>query len=211
MTPATSPFSPPRGEKVPKADEGTSGFANTLTPMALTATIHNFATQLADVDRGVYENLELRLARQPSETIEYMLMRFFAYCLEYTEGIAFTEGVAAGDEPAVVIRDLTGRVTAWIEVGAPDAERLHRGSKLAERTAVYTHRPIRIVLGELAGQKIHRSSEIPIYAFEPSFVTAVAEAIGRRVDVALSITERELYLDVDGKTFTTTVVEHRLP
>ena len=178
--------------------------------MALTATIYNFSTQLSDIDRGVYETLELRMARQPSETVEYMLMRFFAYCLEYTEGIAFTEGVAAGDEPAVVIRDLTGRVTGWIEVGAPDADRLHRGSKLAERTAVYTHRPIRLVLGELAGKKIHRAAEIPIYAFEPAFVSEVAAALGRRVDAALSVTERELYLDIGGQTFTTTVTEHRL-
>jgi uncharacterized protein YaeQ len=179
--------------------------------MALTATIYHFATQLADIDRGVYETLDLRMACQPSETIENMLMRFIAYCLEYVEGIAFTEGVAAGDKPAVVIRDLTGRLTAWIEVGAPDAERLHRGSKLAERTAVYTHRPVRIVLGELAGKKIHRASEIPIYTFEPSFITAMAETIERRVDIAISITERELYIDLGGRTFSTTVVEHRLP
>ncbi len=178
--------------------------------MALTATIYNFATQLADIDRGVYETFDLRLARQPSETAEYMLMRFFAYCLEYTEGIAFTEGVAAGDEPAVMVRDLTGRITGWFEVGAPDADRLHRASKLADRIAVYTHRPIRILLGELAGKKIHRASEIPIYAFEPAFVKEIAETIDRRVDVALSITERELYLDLGGKTFTTTIVEHRL-
>ncbi|HYC60044.1 MAG TPA: YaeQ family protein [Thermoanaerobaculia bacterium] len=178
--------------------------------MALTATIYNFATQLSDIDRGVYETLDLRMARQPSETVEYMLMRFFAYCLEYTDGIAFTEGVAAGEEPAVVVRDLTGRLSAWIEVGAPDAERLHRGSKLAERTAVYTHRPIRIVLGELTGRKIHRASDIPIYAFEPAFVSAIAEVLDRRVDVALSITERELYVDVNGRTFTTSIVEHRL-
>jgi hypothetical protein len=51
--------------------------------MALTATIHNLNIDLADVDRGVYEKLTLRMARQPSETLEYMLMRVFAYCLEY--------------------------------------------------------------------------------------------------------------------------------
>lgn len=178
--------------------------------MALTATIHQFATQLSDIDRGVYEALEIRMARQPSETVEYMLMRFLAYCLEYTEGIAFTEGVAAGDEPAVVIRDLTGRLTGWIEVGAPDAARLHRGSKLAERTAVYTHRNIRQLLADLGGAKIHRAEEIPIYAFDPAFVSSVAAAIERRVDAALSVTERELYLDIDGQTFTTTIVEHRI-
>lgn len=179
--------------------------------MALTATMYTFATQIADMDRGVYETLDLRLARQPSETAEYMLMRFFAYCLEYTEGIAFTEGVAAGDEPAVVVRDLTGRITGWFEVGAPDADRLHRASKLAERVAVYTHRPIRILLGELTGKKIHRAPEIPIYAFDPAFVKEIAEVIDRRADIALSITERELYLDIGGRTFSTTVVEHRLP
>ena len=179
--------------------------------MALTATIYNFDIQLADMDRSVFESLSFKVAQQPSEAAEHMMARVLAYCLEYTEGIAFTEGVAAGDEPAVVIRDLTGRLTGWIEVGAPDADRLHRGSKSAQRTAVYTHRPIRLVLGELAGKKIHRGSEIPIYAFEPAFVTEVAEALDRRVDVALSITERELYLDIGGRTFTTTVVEHRLP
>lgn len=178
--------------------------------MALTATLYNFATQLADIDRGVYETLDLRIARQPSETGEYMLMRFFAYCLEYTDGIAFTEGVAAADEPAVIVRDLTGRITGWFEVGAPDAERLHRASKRAERIAVYTHRPIRQLLGELAGRKVHRAPEIPIYAFDPTFVKEIAAAVDRRVDVALSITERELYLDLGGRTFSTTVVEHRL-
>ncbi len=110
--------------------------------MALTATIYNFDTELADIDRGVYQTLALRLARQPSETSEFMLTRLLAYCLEYTEGIEFTEGVASGDEPAVLVRDMTGRITAWIDVGMPDAPRLHRGSKLAGRAAVYTHRNV---------------------------------------------------------------------
>src|SRR5437660_2632093 len=110
--------------------------------MALTATIYNFETELADIDRSIYETLSLRLVQQPSETLEYMLTRFLAYCLEYTEGIAFTEGVAAGDQPALLVRDLTGRLTTWVEVGMPTAERLHRGSKLAARAAVYTHRNV---------------------------------------------------------------------
>jgi uncharacterized protein YaeQ len=177
--------------------------------MALTATIYSFDTELADIDRGVYETLGLRLARQPSETREYMLTRFLAYCLEYTEGVELTEGVAAGDEPAVLVRDLTGRVTAWIEVGMPDAQRLHRGSKLAGRAAVYTHRNISQVLAELSDKKIHRAAEIPVYEFGRGFVDAVAAILERRADVSVSITERQLYLDVDGQGFHTTIGEHR--
>src|SRR2546429_8677830 len=110
--------------------------------MGLTATIYNLSIDLADIDRGVYEKFDVCVGRHPSETIEYMLMRVLAYCLEYGDGIVLTQGVSAGDEPAVLIRDLTGRITAWIEVGMPDAARLHRGLKLAGRAAVYTHRDV---------------------------------------------------------------------
>ena len=177
--------------------------------MALTATIYSFDTELADIDRRVYETLDLRLARQPSETLEYMFTRFLAYCLEYTEGIELTEGVAAGDEPAVLVRDLTGRVTAWVEVGMPDSQRLHRGSKLAGRVAVYTHRNIAQVLEQLSGKKIHRAAEIPVYEFGRGFVEAVAAVLQRRANVSVSITERQLYLEISGQTFSTAIVEHR--
>jgi uncharacterized protein YaeQ len=175
--------------------------------MALTATMYRFTIQLSDVDRGVYEMLDLRVAQQPSETLEYMLTRVLAWCLEYTEGISLTEGVAAGDEPAVLVRDLTGRITAWIEVGAPDADRLHRGSKLAGRVAIYTHRDPRIVLEQLAGKKIHGAEEIPLYSFGRGFIENVAAILPRRASLSLTITERQLYLDVDDQSFSTTVEE----
>jgi uncharacterized protein YaeQ len=178
--------------------------------MALTATIYNLAIELADMDRGVYESLDLRVARQPSETTEYMLSRVLAYCLEYGEGIAFTQGVAAGDEPAVWVRDLTGRVTAWIEVGLPDAERLHRGIKLAGRAAVYTHRDVDQLLGQLAGKKIHRAETIPIYALDRRFVDQLASAIERRTALALSVTERHLYVEASGAALDSALVEHRI-
>src|SRR4051812_47354462 len=98
--------------------------------MALTATVHHFDVELSDVDRGVYESLSFKAARHPSETAEYLVTRVLAYCLEYTEGIAFSKGgLSEPDEPAVVVRDLTGALRAWIEVGSPDAARLHRASK----------------------------------------------------------------------------------
>ena len=60
--------------------------------MAIGSTIHTFAVQLADVDRGVYEDLTLRVARHPSETDLYMVTRVLAYCLEYEDGIEFGGG-----------------------------------------------------------------------------------------------------------------------
>ncbi len=178
--------------------------------MAQTATIYNLAIEFSDVDRGVYETLDLRIAQQPSETKEYMLVRVLAYCLEYRDGIALTEGVAAGTEPAILVRDLTGRVTSWIEVGMPDADRVHRGMKLAGRAAIYTHRDAAKVVRQLSAAKIHRAGEIPVYAFDPDFIDRVAALIERRTEITLLITERVLYLHVAGQDFTTTLQEHRL-
>ena len=178
--------------------------------MALTSTIYNVNIDLADVDRGIYETIELRVAMHPSESAGYMAARVLAYCLEWTEGIEFTAGLSDGDEPAIVVRDLTGRVTAWIEVGLPDAERLHRASKLAGRVAVYTHRDLRILLGQLDGKKIHRAAEIPIYAFERKFIDEVASRFERRTAMSLSVTERHLYLTMGEASLTTVLTEHRL-
>lgn len=183
--------------------------------MAAGATLYTLSVELADVDRGVYAPLELRLARHPSETPEYLLTRLLAYCLEYGEGIAFTDGVSAVDEPAVMVRDLTGKITAWIEVGAPSAERVHKGAKLAARMAIYTHKDPAQLLAlytahQKSGQRIHRAAEIPLYSFGRGFIESVAATIQRRTKLALSRTEGQLYLDVDGVTHSTTLEELRL-
>src|SRR5712671_2178158 len=102
--------------------------------MALTATIHNFDIELADSDRGVFESLALRVARHPSESEEYLLTRVLAYALEYRPGIEFSKGgLSDTDDPPLSVRDLTGRWVSWIEVGLPDAARLHRAAKAAPR------------------------------------------------------------------------------
>ncbi|WP_022878406.1 YaeQ family protein [Microbacterium sp. B19] len=165
--------------------------------MAIGATIHTFTVQLSDVDRGVYDELQLRVARHPSETDPYMLTRVLAYCLEYEEGIAFSEGVSATDEPAVMVRDLTGALVAWIEVGAPDAARLHTGSMKAERVAVYTHRDPEKVAAPWAGKRIHRAEDVLLHSFDPGFVERMAGAIERRNTATLTRTESRVYLELN--------------
>jgi uncharacterized protein YaeQ len=170
--------------------------------MALTSTIYTFAIELSDVDRGVYESFDLKAAMHPSESPEYLVTRVLAYCLEYREGLAFAAGgVSDADEPAVLARDLTGRIVTWIEIGFPDADRVHRASKLAERVAIYTHREIRTLLAQLRERRIHRAAEIPIFTFGPGFVDAVAATLQRRSRWVVAVTERHLYLDVDGLAF----------
>ncbi len=168
--------------------------------MALGATIHTFAIDLADSDRGVYQPLELRVARHPSEGAEYFLTRVLAYCCEYTEGIAFSNGLFDPDEPTIAIRDLTGALRTWLEVGAPDAPRLHRASKAAPRVAVYTHKDPAPWLARLSGERIHRSEALELYALEPTWLAALASRLERRMSFSLTISERHLYLSLGEET-----------
>jgi len=173
--------------------------------------MYAFDVELADVDRGVYETLAIRAARHPSETEEYLLVRVLAYCLEYAEGIAFSRGLAEPDEPALAVRDLTGTIQSWIEIGAPDAERLHRASRAAPRVAVYTHKDPTQLIRQLQGSRIHRAAAIELYAVAPEFLGALAHHLSRRTAFTLSVTDRHLYLTVAGSHHTTEVVRHALP
>ncbi|MBI3791737.1 MAG: YaeQ family protein [Gemmatimonadetes bacterium] len=174
--------------------------------MALTATVSTFEIALNDVDRHVYESLVLRVARHPSETEAYLWTRVLAYCLEYTEGIAFSRGgLSDPDEPAVLVRDLTGTITAWIEVGAPDAARLHKASKAAPRVALYTHKDPRILLRGYEGARIHRAEELDIFAIDRDLLAELEPRVDKRVRCALSVTDGTLYLDFDGTVLSGTV------
>ena len=170
--------------------------------MALGSTIFAFDIQLADMDRGVYETLGLRVARHPSETDEFLVTRVLAYCLEYTEGIAFSAGVSDPTEPAITVRDLTGAWKSWIEIGTPDAARLHRASKAAPRVAVYTHKPPSTVLRALTGERIHKVEALELYAMDRALVGALVTRLERRLKLDLSVTERHLYLTLGTDTLT---------
>jgi uncharacterized protein YaeQ len=168
--------------------------------MALTATIYNFDIQLSDVDRGVYETLSLRVARHPSETEEYLVTRVLAYCLEYADGISFGKGLAEPDEPAITVRDMTGALKAWIEIGSPDAERLHRASKASPRVAVYTHKDAATLVRQLSSARIHRSETVEIYAISRPLLDALVERLDRRTRFDLAVTERHLYVTIGDET-----------
>ena len=170
--------------------------------MAQGATIYNFDVELADHDRQVYESLAVRMARHPSESEEFLVARLLAYVLEFTEGIEFSRGVSDPGEPAIAVRDATGALTTWIDIGMPDAARLHKASKTARRVAVYTHRDPRQFLMQLAGERIHNADALELYALDRALVSSLVERLDRRMAFSLSVTDRELYLSVGDVNLT---------
>jgi uncharacterized protein YaeQ len=168
--------------------------------MALTATIYNLDVQLSDTDRGVYETLAFKVAQQPSESDEHMMARVLAYCLEYTEGIGFSKGIAEPEEPALFVRDLTGALRTWIDIGSPDAARLHKASKAASRVVVYTHKDPAQLVRALDGERIHRADALELYALDRLLIGELVTHRERRTTFDLTVTEGHLYVGIDGET-----------
>jgi uncharacterized protein YaeQ len=178
--------------------------------LSLAGTLHHFAICLSDVDRGIYETLELKVARHPSEAQDHLVARVLAYCLELTEGLDFSRGLWEPGEPALRVRDLTGGLSTWIDVGAPDAARLHKAAKAARRVVVYTHKPSAQLLRQLEGQRIHRGDEIELYALDRELVSGLAARLERRVRFDLSVTDRHLFVSIGGVTLSGAVERLRL-
>ena len=109
--------------------------------MALKATIHKARLQLSDMDRGVYVERALTIARHPSETDERMMIRLLAYALhtpadERDGALDFSKGLWDADEPDLWLKDLTGTIRHWIDVGQPDERRMLRAASRADRVTV---------------------------------------------------------------------------
>ena len=163
--------------------------------------MRRFELALSDTDRGVYESLDLRAAQHPSETDRYLVTRVVARALEHDEGVDFTRGLNVDDEPAIWRRDLRGDLLAWIEVGTPSVERLHRALKACERVAVYGWHRVPDLARAVAEFDAHRKHELALFAIDPAFLDRVAEKLDRVNRWELSVTGGTVYLSVGGKVF----------
>jgi uncharacterized protein YaeQ len=173
--------------------------------MAQPSTIYRAGIQLSDIDRSRYESLQFTVARHPSETKERLLARILAYALLYTPELGFTRGVGAGDEPDLWSKGPDGRITLWVEVGLPDAERLVKASRHSGQVVLCA---CGASLPAWEKQQLPKLAGIPnltVLRLEHAFLADLAERLQRSINWSLTITEGSLYLTIDGETLESSV------
>lgn len=171
--------------------------------MALPSTVYRATIQLSDLDRGIYETLQTTVARHPSETAERLAARLLAYAACYEEGISFTRGIAAGDEPDLWVKTGDGRISLWIEIGLPDPERLVKAARHAERVVLFANGQARPRWQEQHLAKLTGIGNLTILAVEQPFLNRLAESVERAINWSITITEGALYLTVGDETLET--------
>ncbi len=179
--------------------------------MALTATMHQMSLTLSDVDRGVYETLDLRVARHPSESVRYMFTRLLAYALSYEEGISFSKGgLSDTDLPPVSVTDPTGILLAWVDVGSPSADRIHKATKAARKVALYTFADLALLRKEMASRAVHKLESVETWRVEPALLDALEAKLDRKMAIEVVRTDGLLYVTFAGSTVESPLVQHSL-
>lgn len=166
--------------------------------MALKATIFKAELAVADVDRGVYGDYSLTLARHPSETDERMMVRLVAFALHADERLEFGRGLSAEDEPDLVRRDLTGGIVEWIDVGLPDEREVRKACGRAREVCVYPYGGRACALWwERAGTALARQPTLTVREF-PQEATAALAALAART-MSLQVTIQDGHVLVSGE------------
>ena len=173
--------------------------------MAQPSTIYRVGIQLSDIDRGLYESMQITVARHPSETEERLLARILAYALDYEPELTFTKGVGAGDEPDLWLKGPDGRVTCWIEVGLPDAERIVKASRHSEQVVLCAYGSSLPIWEKQQLPKLAGISNLTVVCLEQAFLGRLSERLQRSISWSLTVTEGSLYLAIEGETLESTL------
>jgi uncharacterized protein YaeQ len=163
--------------------------------MALKPTIYKAQVELADSDRNCFESLSLILAKHPSETLERMAVRLLAYCLNAGRGLEFTKGISTADEPDLWLHSDSGEIQQWIEVGQPEEPRLRKACGRSRQVSIYAFAKSVDTWWKLNGEAIGALPHIQAWKMDWDEVAAVADLLGRTMQLNVSIVGGIMYLD----------------
>ncbi len=161
--------------------------------MAIKPTIYKLKISLSDLNRNYYDTLNLTLALHPSETVERMMVRVLAYCLNAQEHLSFTKGLSAIDEPDLWVRTLDDQISLWIDIGEPAVDRIKKASRLARAVKVYCFNTKSDVWWQQAKQKINQL-KASIFRFQWLEIEALAALVQRTMEISVTITGDSAYV-----------------
>ncbi len=169
--------------------------------------LYHFTLALSDIDHGVYETLDFKIAMHPSETPPFLLTRIIAYALNYDPALEFTPGgLSDPDAPALRAMGDHGRARIWIEIGNPSARKLHKAGKSADRVIVYTYKNPDLLIEEIRSNDVHRAEEIKIVALDPKFLRSLEPHLEKKNRWTLLHQQGQLDISFNDMIFTTELI-----
>lgn len=169
--------------------------------MALKATIFKATVQVADMDRHYYEELQLTLARHPSETDERMMVRLLAFILHAGEQLQFTRGISTEDEPDLWQKSLSGEIELWVDLGLPDESRIRKACSRAREARLYTYGDRAMPpWWEKMQDKVRRFNNLEVIHLPAGAVSAMAGLAQKSMALQCTIEDGQIWLGDEQTT-----------
>lgn len=161
--------------------------------MALKPTIYKLAIAVNDLDRSYYDNVSTTVALHPSETLERMMVRVLAFCLNAQERLVFCGGLSESKEPDLWAHSLDGNIELWVEVGEPAEERIRKISHLGDKVKIYSFNSKSIRWWDMTRRKL-TSIKASVYQFEWAQIQNLAALVERTMDMSITISDQSIYV-----------------
>ena len=165
--------------------------------MALKPTIYKFKIALTDLNRNYYDTLSLTVAQHPSETIERMMVRMLAFCINAEESLLFTKGLSTAEEPDLWTHTADGRIGVWIDVGEPDPDRIKKATRIAQTVKVYSFNSKSNVWW-MQEQAKFAPLTAAIFQFQWPQIQTLATLAQRTMDISVTITEESAFVATES-------------
>jgi uncharacterized protein YaeQ len=163
--------------------------------VAIKPTIYKFRINLSDLNRDYYDALNLTVAQHPSETIERMMAKVMAYCIEAREGLSFSKGLSDVEEPDIWVPVSVGKAPIWIELGEPASDRIKKATRLADDVAVYAFNTKAETWWSINQARVTReSARARVVLFNFSEIEAFAALLERTMDLSITITGHSAFI-----------------
>lgn len=161
--------------------------------MALKPTIYKADVSISDFNRDHYDAVSLTIALHPSETLERMMARLLAYCLNAQSRLLFSKGLFDAEEADIWLKTLDDQIALWIDVGEPTPERVKKSSRLANAVKIYSFNSKSTTWWEQNKSKM-AFANTRFYQFDWPQIHALAKIAERTMDWSVTISGDTLYI-----------------
>jgi uncharacterized protein YaeQ len=173
--------------------------------MAIKATVYKAALQIADIDRGLYADHLLTLARQPSETEERLMARVLAFALQvpaddHQGALQLARGITDADEPDLWQHSLSGELLHWVEVGQPDDRRLAKACGRAARVSLYAYGSAAHIWWAGIENKLTRMRNLQVWRIPAEQSQALAALAHRSMQLQVTVQDGEIWVRDDTRS-----------
>jgi uncharacterized protein YaeQ len=163
--------------------------------MALRSTVYKAELSIADIDRGRYADHALTVALHPSETEERLMLRLLAFVLFADDRLAFGRGLSAEDEPDLVVRDDTGAIGLWVEVGLPDEKWVRKACGRSARVVVLAYGGHKAEVWWRQHQAaLARSANLAVVSVDPEASMALARLAARAMRLSCTVQDGQVWI-----------------